>query len=567
MFPEPGSTNVGRGEPIVFTFSESMDRRTVERALFFTPDISQLLRPGWRGNQFHLVPRESLRENTTFVITLGADAADQRRNRMGQSVTLAFSTGETIDDAAVAGWVLEEGRAVGGAWIWIYPINDEAERNLADPLLASAEEPVYPLYVKQADEEGHFEASHMAQGSYRVFAFRDTDGNRLYDAEQNLMAVPPTDIRFETRNDRLEYLNLSLAPRDTTGPGLRSASAPNSDYAQLRFSEQVAAGSLPVISLEPYVPEDDPDAAAEMAGVPPVRILRSYMPVGAPTTLVVQAEGMATGRRYRARLVSASDPLGNPGRESPRPITFSVPAEPDTARPLITATIPPDSSRGLNQDAWIQLVFSTEIDTAGLTEWTLTGPDTLALTRRWLDPRTVLLQPASDPTVDAWYTLWLEAEGLSSWTGLRGPATADTLVWQGSPRLGRGTLRVTVEGDSLAPGGNYQVIVTGAGSGTIPRTVLTLTEPGSVFTPDLPEGAYLVWGFADANGNGVFDSGRAHPFRPAERVAAITDTQYVRNSFESVVGTPLRLIDVIRRSPQLAPPDTTRGGTMIPPSR
>lgn len=565
MIPDPGSTNVSRGQPIVFTFSESMDRRSVERALFFTPDISQLLRPSWRGDRLRLIPRESLRENTTFVITLGADAADQRRNRMGRSVTLAFSTGETIDDAAVAGWVLEEGRPVSGAWIWIYPIDDESERELADPLLASAEEPIYPLYVKQADEEGRFEAGHMAQGSYRVFAFRDTDGNRLYDAELDLLAVPPTDIRFETQDDRLEYLNMSLAPRDTTGPILRSASAPNRDYVNLRFSEQVAAGSLPVISLEPYLPEDDPEAAAAAVDIPPVRILRSYMPAGAPATLVVQADGLEAGRRYRARLVSAGDLLGNPARESPRPITFSMPAEPDTTTPLIAATIPPDSSRGLNQDGWIQLFFSTEIDTAGLLEWTLTGSDTLALTRRWLDPRTVLLQPNSEPTVDGWYTLWLAAEELRSWTGLRGPTTADTLVWQGSPPLGRGTLRITVEGDSLPPGGSYQVVISGAGSETIPRTVLTLAEPGSAFTPELPEGAYLVWGFADANGNGVFDSGRAKPFQLSERVAAIIDTQYVRNSFESVVGTPLRLVDVVRRSPQPAPPDTSRGGTVIPP--
>jgi hypothetical protein len=274
---------------------------------------------------------------------------------------------------------------------------------------------------------------------------------------------------------------------------------------------------------------------------------------------------MEAGRRYRARLTSASDPLGNPARESSRPITFSVPADPDTTKPLIMTSIPPDSSRGLSRDAWVQLAFSTEIDTAGLAGWILTGPDTLAVTRRWLDPRTVLLQPDSDPTVDAWYTLWLAAEELRSWTGLRGPVTADTLVWQGSPPLGRGTLRITVEGDSLVPGGRYQVIVSGAGSGTVPRTVLTLDRPGSVFTPELPEGPYLVWGFADANGNGLFDSGRTVPFQPSERVAAITDTQYVRNSFESVVGTPLRVVDVIRRPPQPAPPDTSRGGTMIPP--
>ena len=91
LVPEPGSTGVDPEQAIMFEFSEPVDRPSVERALFFTPDIGPTLRPRWLGDELHLIPRVPLRENTTFVITLGADVIDRYRNRMGESVTLAFS--------------------------------------------------------------------------------------------------------------------------------------------------------------------------------------------------------------------------------------------------------------------------------------------------------------------------------------------------------------------------------------------------------------------------------------------------------------------------------------------
>ncbi|MFO7767560.1 MAG: Ig-like domain-containing protein, partial [bacterium] len=124
-FPRPGSVDVDRGQTIVLGFSEAMDRRSVENALFFTPDIGLTLWPSWHGRELHLRPRVPLRENTTIVITLGAEASDLRRNRMGRSVTLAFSTGPTLDQGAISGRVFREGEPVGGAWVWLYPMSED----------------------------------------------------------------------------------------------------------------------------------------------------------------------------------------------------------------------------------------------------------------------------------------------------------------------------------------------------------------------------------------------------------------------------------------------------------
>jgi hypothetical protein len=495
------------------------------------------MRISWHGTELRLYPRAPLRENTTFVVTLGADAADLRRNRMGSGYTLAFSTGSTLDDAAVRGQVFEEGAPVKGAWVWIFPVGTAGEEAQADPALAAREEaPVLPLYVFQTDDAGGFEAGHLAQGSYRVFSFRDADNRRFWESDREPLAVPPQDVVFRSPDDRLNGLNLNLAPRDTVGPAVRSASARGRDWVQLTLSEPADPAWPVVAGLDFFVPEGEPPPA----DLPLPRVVRAYTPAGSPVARVLQVEGLVAGRRYAVRLTEGRDGRGNRTVPVARPVTFVASAVPDTVTPAVTSAVPADSSRGLGPEEGALLIFSTPIDTTGLMPWSLVGPDTLALVRNWADPLTVRLIPERAPRPEAWYHLLLPAGGLRSWTGRTGPATTDPLVWQGIAERGKGTLRFNLEADPLPPGGICRVVITGLDRASTPRTELS-PVPGPVTTLPLAVGAYRIWGFLDLDGDGRPGIGSVRPFTPAEPVGAIADTLYVRESFESTVAATLIL--------------------------
>ena len=223
---------------------------------------------------------------------------------------------------------------------------------------------------------------------------------------------------------------------------------------------------------------------------------------------------------------------------------FTAPSQPDTAHPLITAVVPGDSTRTLNRDQTIRLTFTTEIETGSVTGWFLSGPDSTGsvdLDMNWLDPRTLDLKPAGTILPDVFYQLAVPAGSLTSWTGISGPVEDQTFAWQGIRERGRGTLHLTVEGDVLPAGGVYRIFIEGLGSGTTPLTRLDFATREEFITPELLEGPYRVWGYADVNGDGVLDAGHGTPYRPAETVGAISDTLYVMDSFESVYGTPLIL--------------------------
>ncbi|MFC1500639.1 Ig-like domain-containing protein, partial [Candidatus Zixiibacteriota bacterium] len=415
--PEPRATNVHTATPIVFRFSEAMDHASVERAIFFTPDIGSTFRYYWRGREFHLDPMVAYRENTTIVVTVGADAADLRRNRLGTSVTLAFSTGAGLDDAEVSGAVLNQGEFAPGAWIWIYPIPADPLSGMnVDPSPFLPLEEVQPLYITQADDSGRFRQGYIADGMYRIFAFEDSDGNRRWDRESDPLAVPPTTIGFSEPGEVVEGLMLNLAPRDTTGPSLRSASAPNRDYVRLRFSEPPAPGSLPAIAIDTSIEE-----GMEPQSIAAITILRSWIPWDAPASMTVQVDGMAAEQRYRVTLLDMVDAQGNPGRVSARPVLFTAPSQPDTSHPRITAVVPGDSTRTLNQDQTIRLTFTTGVDTSSVAGWSLTGPDStgrVELEMQWLDSVTLDLTPTGAILPDAYYQLRVPARSLTSWAGV-----------------------------------------------------------------------------------------------------------------------------------------------------
>jgi hypothetical protein len=278
--------------------------------------------------------------------------------------------------------------------------------------------------------------------------------------------------------------------------------------------------------------------------VPAVDIVRRWRPWEAPATLHLLVDGLQPEQRYQVRLLEVFDELGNPGRAPARPITFTAPVRSDTTRPMITAVDPGDSTRVLNSERIIRLTFTTAVERESVSGWVLAGPDTtgeVALGMTWLDPLTLEVQPRARIEPDAFYRLTVPAGSLRSWTGLNGPVEDLHFAWQGIREPGRGTLRLTVEGEPLSSGSSWVVFIEGAGSGTTPLTRLEFTGREEFVTPELLEGAYRVWGFVDADGNGRLDAGQATPWRPAEIVGVLSDTLYVIDSFESVYETPLDL--------------------------
>ncbi len=154
---------------------------------------------------------EKLKDNVTYTITIGTDVVDlNNKNRMAQSFTFTFSTGDKIDRKMISGKVY--GKEKEGIFVYAYSIDESA-----DSLLKRK-----PDYVSQTGVDGNFSMQGLGSGNYRVFAINDQFRDYLYQQDQDQIGIPHQDILLTDADSVYASLYFLLFNADTTKPRLIS---------------------------------------------------------------------------------------------------------------------------------------------------------------------------------------------------------------------------------------------------------------------------------------------------------------------------------------------------------
>ena len=144
MIPQNGTTNY-TDNYVEFTFSEYVDKRSVQDAFFISPNLEGEIEFNWSGKSVEIIFEDSLRDNTTFIITIGAEVKDlNNSNNMARSLNLTFSTGDEIDFCSVEGKIYDKKPV--GTMIFAYMLGDTIPNPAAQK----------PNYLTQVGEDGVF---------------------------------------------------------------------------------------------------------------------------------------------------------------------------------------------------------------------------------------------------------------------------------------------------------------------------------------------------------------------------------------------------------------------------
>jgi len=161
-FPSIDSLGIKNLEEIQVHFSERMDENSVQKALFISPTLDYEI--DWSGGDeltLEISP-DSLRQNQTYVITIGSGAQDSRRNKMTSSFQFAFSTGDYLDQGKISEKIFEL-KKNDVMYIYAY---EYSENDTIDPRYQTAR------FLTQSGEKGHFQLNYLPLKNYRIFAFR-----------------------------------------------------------------------------------------------------------------------------------------------------------------------------------------------------------------------------------------------------------------------------------------------------------------------------------------------------------------------------------------------------------
>lgn len=227
VYPEDQTVNFSDSY-IEIEFSEYVNKRSVQESIFISPNIPQRLEYDWSGRSLEIVLPDSLRENTTYTITIGTDVEDiNNRNKMEKAYTFAFSTGDKIDIGTITGTAIDA--APLGTMIFAYKM-------LTDTLNPLKQK---PDYITQCGTDGSYRLTGLSDGSYRVFAVKDEFRNFLYDPSQDRFGVPHTEVILSDSIDLFTNLNYQLQLEDTAKPRVLGLTMTDANHLLIEFNEPV----------------------------------------------------------------------------------------------------------------------------------------------------------------------------------------------------------------------------------------------------------------------------------------------------------------------------------------
>jgi len=225
VYPADGTTNYDE-DYFEIDFSEYVDKRSVREAVFISPFIEGALDFSWTGTSVEVSFPEGLKEDVTYTITIGTDVVDRNNNnRMLQSYSFSFSTGDRIDRKIISGKIF--GKEKEGIFLYAYKVSKEA-----DTLLISK-----PDYVSQSGKNGSYTLNGLASGIYRVFAVNDKFKDLLYQQDQDEIGLPYKDVILSDEDSIFTNLNFLLFNADTTRPRLISSVMTDKNHLLVTFNK------------------------------------------------------------------------------------------------------------------------------------------------------------------------------------------------------------------------------------------------------------------------------------------------------------------------------------------
>jgi len=191
--PDSSAVGVPRSAPIRITFTEKVDEKSLERALWVTPGGAAKPRIDFKGDAVEIKLGRSFPESTTLgvlVTTLLKDRrADARENHLAKPIHWVFSTGSTIWPGRIRG-SLEKIGVQTGQGVVLIALYEERGDSIPDPTNAD------PIAITEPDSSGRFDLIGLpALGRQMwLFALYDRDGNREIRGQGEFASAEPDSV-------------------------------------------------------------------------------------------------------------------------------------------------------------------------------------------------------------------------------------------------------------------------------------------------------------------------------------------------------------------------------------
>lgn len=508
VFPKPNTVNFSENS-VLIEFSEYVDRRTAEEAVFISPAVEEK-EIDWSGTEMEIIFHEELRKNTTYVITIGTDVMDIRaRNRMASAFSLSFSTGDKIDNGTIIGKVYDD--APDGIMIFSYRLNEILPDTL-NPSLTK------PDYMTQTGSNGEFTLRNVAPGTYRLFAVKDEYRNFLYEPEIDV-AGTSNDVTITTMDTIQSGLMYTIAKEDTTPPRILSVQPLNEHHLLVQFTEAIDSSTIRLHNI----------TISDTLGEQRLPV-RQYFPNNELYSVItVVTEKQKRDQRYILTVDSVRDVPGFVINASAKSKFFTGSEIQDTVPPTVISTNIKDPFTRIFPDEPIRfgfgkILFQPIADSAVIL---MQLKDSTIVPAKIVQNNltSLLLVPNAPLSIGKKYSAQLRWNAILDIVGNRGPDSIFAFPFSVEDPENFGSIEGFFAGFP-----EEKTIVQAMNVADKKQEVRKerTGRSGKFSFQRLPEGRYALKAFEDLNNNGKHDPGKLFPYTRSEKFSFYRDTIRVR---------------------------------------
>lgn len=492
VFPEDETINFDENYFRVW-FSEYVDKRSFRDAIFISPAIEGEIEVSWTGRRATVTFPEGLRDDFTYVVTIGTDVVDvNNRNRMAHAFTFSFATGDRIDKRSISGKVYD--KDADGVMIFAYRVTDDTTDFLK----------IKPDYISQAGKDGTFILNGLAEDSYRIFAVKDQLRDLLFQSEMDRIGIPYSDIQLKNDDSSYTGLNFFLMSADTSKPRLISAVMTDNRHILVTLSKPADSTIITSSNFSIIDSTDNSEFA----------VLYAFKGNTKPEELVLITEDLLGFENdYFLRADRLIDQTGNLYFDDYTSITVSD--RMDTSSVKIFKTFPSDLSKVDFKNVILRFYFDdafTKETVANSVSFTDTLRARVPHSIRFPDDATIELIPESNLRVDADYLVKIDFNLLKDVSD----NFADTVVVYKIKTIS-GLEFTGVSGKVAAETLTDFILVLESVESKEKYYKTNVSEKGDFTFERIDPGKYLIWGFYDTNQNNKYDYGYPSPLTYSER--------------------------------------------------
>ena len=519
--PQNEAVNVDT-RSIRIVFSEYIDQASFAQSVSITPEFDAPLEIRWRKKRVDIQFPDTLRSNTTYILTLDTNLSDVNRVKLTSPVILAFATGPRINRGTLAGQVRDpdRGKGLAGVDLLAYAVQDST------PPLAL---PDKPAYRTQTDDRGAFRFTYLSEQNYFVVALRDQNRNKMPDGNEPY-GVPPVPIIYADTLLADSTRSWFLTSKDTLAPRILRIRPLSSKRFVLQLSEQV---QIPLEDSLAWVLSDSTSGDQfPIESIYQTHIDKQQVYFNTPSLFASTHQVVASGLADSTGNIMRPDTLFF--RPSTTTDTFQTrfvrwepenlpsgasgfPLVPPGLYPAVRFNEPPDLTE-------LRSIIEISDTTENAIDYRLFS----------YDGTLIHFEPL--PTAIPGQVIRISLAGSS----LAAPDTTYQKTFQFISDEELGELGGVVSGgDSLSI---KAVELVPAGASTQENSQIRVPVDSTFLFSNLPaESVYRFRAFLDINQNGRWDGGTLFPFQTAEPLTWSTDSLTVRAKWETTLSDTLHI--------------------------